>query len=176
MRKKHFIAERIVKISEADDGWDIKFWQKAGVNARFSAAWKSWRNSIRYEAKVELSSDYKDLLRIFNKHKVKYFVVGAYAVGFYSKRRYTKDIDILVESTLENAKRVVEAIKQFGFGSLNLTESDFTNKDNIIQLGYEPVKVDILTSLERLNFSQIWKNKKKVFMEIQKFSLLDLKN
>lgn len=110
---------------------------------------------------MRVEKDYEELLKLFNENKVRYCIIGAYAVGFYSKPRYTKDIDILVEPTLENAKKIVKALKQFGFGSLGLTESDFTDRDNIIQLGYEPVRVDIIMSIKGCNFSEVWENRKK---------------
>jgi hypothetical protein len=99
------------------------------------------------------------LLSLLNKNKVKYSIIGAFAVGFYGKPRYTKDMDILVEPSPKNAKRIVNALKEFGFGSLDLSEKDFTKKGSIIQLGYEPVRIDILTSIEGCDSSQVWKNR-----------------
>ena len=109
---------------------------------------------------MKVERDYEDLLGSLNKHKVRYCIVGAYAVAFYGYPRYTKDMDILVEPTLENAKRVVEALKAFGFGSLKLTAEDFIREGNIIQLGYEPVRVDILTSITGVSFKDLWKEKR----------------
>lgn len=104
--------------------------------------------------------DYEDLLRLFNRHKVKYCVVGSFAVAFYALPRYTKDIDLLVEASAENASNIVKALNEFGFGSLKLTETDFIKEGNVIQLGFEPVRIDILTSLPGLKFGDIWKGKK----------------
>jgi hypothetical protein len=86
--------------------------------------------------------------------------VGAYAVGLYAKPRYTKDMDILVEADIKNARRIVNALDEFGFGSLRLTEEDFSQEHKIIQLGYEPVRVDILTSIGGCSFREVWENKK----------------
>ncbi len=108
---------------------------------------------------MKVEKDYEDLLRFFNKHKVKYCVVGAFAVAFYSKPRYTKDIDILVEPSFENGNKIVEALKDFGFGGLGLVADDFAKEGQIIQLGYEPVRVDIITSIGGCSFEDIWKNK-----------------
>ena len=108
---------------------------------------------------MKVEKDYEELLSLLNKNKVKYSIIGAFAVGFYGKPRYTKDMDILVEPSPKNAKRIVNALKEFGFGSLELSEKDFTKKGSIIQLGYEPVRVDILTSIEGCDFSQVWKNR-----------------
>jgi hypothetical protein len=108
---------------------------------------------------MKVEKDYEELLKLFNKHKVRYCIVGAYAVAFYARPRYTKDIDILIEPDIENGKRIMSALDEFGFGSLNLSEEDFSKKGKIIQLGYEPVQVDIITSIQGCNFKQAWKNR-----------------
>jgi hypothetical protein len=104
--------------------------------------------------------DYEELLKLLNKNRVKYCIVGAFAVAFYAEPRYTKDLDILVEPSLENGKKIVKALKEFGFGSLDISAQDFNKKDGIIQLGYEPVRVDIITSIEGCSFDEVWKEKK----------------
>jgi len=109
---------------------------------------------------MRLEPDYEELLKLFNKHRVKYCVVGAFAVAFYARPRYTKDMDILVEANLENGRRINKALKDFGFGSLKLSPEDFTKTKQIIQLGYEPVRIDLLTSIEGNSFKDVWKHKK----------------
>jgi len=109
---------------------------------------------------MKIEKDYEELLKLFNKNKVKYCIIGAYAVAFYAKPRYTKDLDILIKADFKNGKRIVKALNEFGFKSLNLSEKDFSLKDRIIQLGYEPLRVDILTSIQGCSFEQVWKNKK----------------
>lgn len=108
---------------------------------------------------MKVEKDYEDLLRLFNKNKVKYFIIGAYAVAFYARPRYTKDIDILVEPDIRNGERIIKALREFGFKSLKLSAKDFAKKGRIIQLGYEPIRVDIITSIPRVNFKEMWKNK-----------------
>lgn len=103
--------------------------------------------------------DYEELLRLFNKHRVHYCVIGAYAVAFHAVPRFTKDLDLLVGPSLENGKRIIRALKGFGFGSLDLSSSDFDRPGRIIQLGYEPVRVDLLTSIEGCTFEQVWKHR-----------------
>lgn len=108
---------------------------------------------------MKAEKDFKELLKLFNKHKVKYCIVGAFAVGFYAKPRYTKDLDILVEPTAENGAKISDALKEFGFRSLGLKPSDFNKKNCFIQLGYEPVRVDLITSLPACTFNKVWNNK-----------------
>jgi len=68
-------------------------------------------------------------------------------------------MDILIEPTTDNAKRLLIALDEFGFGSLNLLVNDFTTQGNIIQLGYEPVRIDIITSIKGLEFADIWQSR-----------------
>lgn len=111
---------------------------------------------------MKIVKDYEELLELLNKHKVKYCIVGAFAVGLYGYPRYTKDIDVFAEPTPLNAQKILKALREFGFESLNLKEKDFINKNSIIQLGYEPVRIDIITSIPGIRFSQAWKNRKTV--------------
>lgn len=109
---------------------------------------------------MKTERDYEDILRLFNKHKVKYCIIGAFALAFYARPRYTKDIDILVPADRKNGGKIVKALKEFGFMSLDLQEEDFGEEGKIIQLGYEPVRIDILTSIEGCSFEKVWKNRK----------------
>jgi len=108
---------------------------------------------------MHVQKDYEELLKLFNKNRVKYCVIGAYAVAFYSIPQYSKDMDILVEPSSENAKRIVKSLVEFCFKSLGLKESDFSHKGKIIQLGYEPVRIDIITSIAGCSFKEAWQEK-----------------
>ncbi len=108
---------------------------------------------------MKVEKDYADMLKSFNKNRVRYLIVGAFAVGFYARPRYTKDI--LVVPTEENARRILAAVAEFGFRSLGLVQEDFCREGMIIQLGYEPVRIDLLTSLEGIKFAEAWKNRKR---------------
>ena len=108
---------------------------------------------------MKTEKDYEEFLALLNKHKVRYCIVGAFALAFHARPRYTKDMDILVEATDENADRLLTALDEFGFGSLELAVEDFSTPGNIIQLGYEPVRIDILTSIKGLEFTKIWESR-----------------
>lgn len=108
---------------------------------------------------MKTEKDYEEFLKLLNKHDVQYCIVGAFALAFHVRPRYTKDMDILIEATAENAKRLLVALDEFGFESLNLTVEDFSTRGNIIQLGYEPVRIDIITSIKGLEFADIWQNR-----------------
>lgn len=107
-----------------------------------------------------VEKDFEELLQLFNKHRVRYCIVGAFALAFHARPRFTKDLDLLVEPSEKNGERIVAALDEFGFARLNLTSADFSKPKKVIQLGYEPVRVDLVTSLTGVTFSTVWKNRK----------------
>ena len=97
---------------------------------------------------MEAQKDFRDLFVLFNAHNVEYMIVGGYALAFHGAPRYTGDMDIYVKSEIDNAHRVMTALTEFGFGSLELSPSDFEKPDMIVRLGVPPVRIDILTSID----------------------------
>ncbi|MBI2215344.1 MAG: nucleotidyl transferase AbiEii/AbiGii toxin family protein [Acidobacteria bacterium] len=91
-----------------------------------------------------------------NAHRVRFVVVGAYAVAFHAKPRYTKDIDIFVATDAENARRLVAALEEFGFGSESFCANDFMHPGRIVQLGFPPSRIDLLTSIDGVTFEEAW--------------------
>jgi len=106
-----------------------------------------------------LNQDFKEFVRLLNEYKVEYLVVGGYAVAFHGYPRYTKDMDIWINRNAINANRILSALDAFGFGDLDLTEEDFLNEDHIIQLGYPPARIDIITGLEGVDFEDCYTSK-----------------
>ena len=106
-----------------------------------------------------LNPDFKEFIESLNDNGVRYLVVGGYAVAFHGHPRYTKDIDIWIEMTPENAAKVVNALDQFGFGSLGLKEADFLVPDQIIQLGYPPNRIDLMSTLPGVDFSTCYSSR-----------------
>ncbi len=104
---------------------------------------------------MEVQQDFRDLLASFNAHKVDYVIVGAHALAYHGAPRYTGDMDILVRPDSENAKRILRALDEFGFGSLGLKVEDFTVPDKVIQLGVAPVRIDIVTSLTGVSWEDV---------------------
>ena len=123
-----------------------------------------------------LNPDFKEFIESLNGNGVRYLVVGGYAVALHGYPRYTKDMDVWVEMTSENATRVVKALDQFGFGSLDLKESDFTVPDQIIQLGSPPRRSDILTTLPGVEFSECYPSHTTVDIEGVSVNFIDLEN
>jgi hypothetical protein len=108
---------------------------------------------------MEAQKDFKELLELFNEHKVEYIIVGAYALAYHGVPRFTGDIDIYVHPTVENAQEILSALNDFGFGSLNLTIDDFANPKSVVQLGVPPVRIDIIASITGVDWEQADKGK-----------------
>jgi len=103
-----------------------------------------------------MHSDFKELLSTLNAHRVKYLVVGAYAVSIYAQPRATKDLDILVKADADNAKAVFAALAQFGAPLGGLTAADFAEPGLFFRMGREPVGVDVLTAIPGVEFDAAW--------------------
>jgi len=104
---------------------------------------------------------YRELLQLLNEFEVEYLIVGGFAVMKYSEPRYTKDLDIWVHNTGQNALRVVEALKKFGapLDQDKVTAETFTNKQVVYQIGIAPVRIDILTEITGVEFPAAWRNR-----------------
>ena len=105
---------------------------------------------------AKLQSDLREFIALLNSHAVEYLVVGGHAVAFHGHPRFTGDIDFLVRPTADNAARVLDAIREFGFGDLALEPEDFTTPERIVQLGRPPNRIDILTSISGVEFDEAW--------------------
>ena len=108
---------------------------------------------------MELTQDFKELLELFKKKEIKFLIVGGFAVNNYGYPRYTHDIDFWVWINKLNAKKIVAALNEFGFSSLNILEEDFLKEENIVQLGVPPNRVDIMTTVDGLKFEAAYKRK-----------------
>lgn len=108
---------------------------------------------------MEVQPDFRDLLELFNEHKVEYVIVGGYALAFHGAPRYTGDIDILVRPDPDNAQGVMKALDAFGFGSVGLTTEDFQYPGKVVQLGVPPVRIDIVTSVTNVTWEAAASNR-----------------
>ena len=125
-----------------------------------------------------MNSDFKDLLRLFAKHKVHYLIVGGYAVIHYTQPRFTKDLHVWIEPTPANAKRAAAAMQEFGIPLIEITEKDLATPGTQFVIGRSPVQIDFLTSIPPLDFAPCWKRRKTSRQEafsLHYLSLEDLK-
>lgn len=111
------------------------------------------------DGKMTLHPDFREFAASLNEHDVRYLVAGGYAVAFHGHPRYTKDIDIWIERERNNVRRLLDALDAFGFGAVGLDEDDFLSPDQIIQLGYPPNRINLLTDLQGVNFSSAYDEK-----------------
>ena len=109
---------------------------------------------------MRLEKDYEEFIELLNEHRIEYLIVGAYAVAYYARPRNTGDIDFFVNNTSENISRLLTVLKKFGFGSLDLTHNDLTGDNTVLQLGYEPVRIDIMTDISGIFFHEAFENKR----------------
>jgi hypothetical protein len=123
-----------------------------------------------------LNPDFKEFIQLLNDNLVRYLVVGGYAVALHGYPRYTKDIDIWIEMDPANAARIIQALQQFGFGSLGLQEADFMEADTIIQLGYPPRRIDLLTTLPGVDFNACFLAKVVADIDGVAVNFIDLEN
>jgi hypothetical protein len=103
-----------------------------------------------------MNQDFLDLLRAFIDRKVRFLIVGAYALAVHGRPRATGDLDVWVDPTPDNAARVVEALEQFGAPLGQVTADDFSRPGIVFQMGLPPVRIDVLTELTGLTFDNAW--------------------
>ena len=103
--------------------------------------------------------DFLDFIELLERKNIKYLVVGGYAFTVLVFPRNTGDIDFFISNDIENAKKVLEAINEFGFGSIGLTVEDFMNPNMVVQLGFPPRRIDIITEISGVNFDEAWSNR-----------------
>jgi hypothetical protein len=103
-----------------------------------------------------VNRDFRDLLAEFNAEGVEYLVVGAHALAAHGHVRATKDLDVWVRPDAENAKRVLKALRAFGAPLHDLTEADLTKPGLVFQIGLPPVRIDVLTAIDGVDFAEAW--------------------
>lgn len=114
---------------------------------------------------MRLSRGFRELLECFARHEVRFLIVGGWALAAHGHPRMTKDLDIWVLADSANADAVIEALEDFGFGDLDLTAEDFLESDMVVQLGYPPNRVDLLTSPDGVDFESCWADRLDVTMD-----------
>lgn len=112
---------------------------------------------------MEIQPDFKELLELLNKNDVEFIIVGGYALAFHGVPRTTGDIEIFINSIEENAQKIIKVIEEFGFGGLGLISSDFTKKDQVIQLGFPPVRIDFVTTITGVSWDEARQNSESGF-------------
>jgi hypothetical protein len=108
---------------------------------------------------IEFPKDFKEFLQLLNSKKIEYLVVGGYAVGFHGYPRATGDLDIWIAINKKNALKMVGALKVFGFDLPELREELFLEKEKVIRMGFPPMRLEIITSIDGVLFKPCYKNR-----------------
>ena len=111
--------------------------------------------------------DFKELLSTLNAHKVKYLIVGGYAVGFHGQPRATKDLGILIGADVENATAVYDALAGFGAPLQDLTPSDLLDRDRFYRIGRAPVMIEILPTIKGVEFDDAWQRRVEIVVDAE---------
>lgn len=106
-----------------------------------------------------VNPDYRDLFSELYAAEARFLVIGAHAVTFYSTPRYTKDLDLWIGPDRDNARRVFAALARFGAPLEQVTVGDLSTPDTIFQIGVEPNRIDLLTSVDGVEFESAWKRR-----------------
>jgi hypothetical protein len=101
------------------------------------------------------NQDWREWLESLNASGAEYVVVGGIALAHHGVVRYTGDIDVLIKATAENAERVLGALRLFGFGTVALSIADLSHPGRVVQLGFPPGRIDILTSIDGLSWEEV---------------------
>jgi hypothetical protein len=129
-------------------------------------------------ATTPLPQDFADFLKLLSSHGVEFLLIGGYAVGIHGYPRGTADLDVWVASTPANAQRIVDALREFGFGTPKLSPSLFLDPDRVVRMGVPPLRIDILTTIAGVSFDDCFSRREVVSVgeiEVSVISLADLK-
>ena len=121
-----------------------------------------------------LNKDFKEFVALLDSTNVEYLLVGGYALAAHGHPRYTGDIDFWVNPTPENAARLMQALTAFGFGGLGLTRDDFMQPDAVVQLGYPPARIDLLTAIDGVSFDACYARRRRLRVDGVELSLIDV--
>ena len=123
---------------------------------------------------MTIAPDFSEFAACLNGREVRYLVVGGYAVAFHGHPRYTKDLAVWIERTPENVRRLLSGLGDFGFGAVGLVEADFLEPEQVIQLGYPPLRIDPLTSLVGVAFAPCYERREVLKVEDVELPFIDL--
>lgn len=121
-----------------------------------------------------MNSDFKDLLRNLVECGAEFMIIGGYAVIRYTEPRYTKDLDLLISPTSENANKIYGALKKFGAPLFDLTPSDLTVDGNFFQIGLPPNRVDIIVAVPGVNFDEAFKRAERIIIDNLSIPIMSL--
>ncbi len=125
---------------------------------------------------IPIPPDFKDFLRLLNKHKVEYLLIGGYAVAFYGYVRFTGDMDIFVNLTKKNLSRLRRALDDFGFNKTSMPSEVFSKKGNVVRMGVPPLRLEILNQISGVEFAKCYENRRMELVQDISIPFIDLQD
>ena len=150
---------RICASFEEEAEADREYWQQFSPVERVALIEQMREEWAAMTDEPKPNRDQIDFVKLLTKHGVRALIVGAHALGFHARPRYTKDLDIFVDPSLENAERIVGAIREFGFAELGITPKDLSERGRVIQLGFPPNRIDVMTNISGVTFEEAWQHR-----------------
>ena len=124
----------------------------------------------------ELPQDFKELFELLNSNNVKYLLIGGYAVGIYGYARSTNDIDIFISDEPENITKLGKSLEQFGFGRANLPDALFAQGRSLVEMGIEPMKVQLMNFADGIDFTEAFEQRNVVRIEDIEVNVISREN
>jgi len=125
---------------------------------------------------MTLDPDFEDFIQFLNQYEVDYMIVGGYAMAFHGSPRYTGDLDVWIDISESNAEKMLLVIQAFGFSSLGFKKEDFLKENLINQIGYPPLRIDILTNIDGIDFKEAYTQKQVIEIEDLKANYIGLRD
>ncbi len=123
---------------------------------------------------LELPKDFKEFLKLLNKHGVEYLLIGGYAVGYYGYPRTTNDMDIWIAVEQRNADKMVSVFRDFGYGAADLDATPFLVEHNIVRMGVPPMRIEVMTTISGVTFTACYGTRQTVIIDGVSVSLIGL--
>jgi predicted nucleotidyltransferase len=139
------------------------------------SASRLWNSAVKSPMDmIRLPADFRDFLRLLNSHCVEYLLVGGYAVCYHGHYRTTGDLDIWIAVSAENAAKMAQLVREFGFETPEVNESIFLQKGRMIRMGIEPVRIEILTEISGCDFAACFANRVKGSLDGEAVNIISL--
>ncbi|MBN2541871.1 hypothetical protein JXI42_03315 [bacterium] len=123
---------------------------------------------------IQIPPDFKEFLKLLNEHKIKYLIIGGFAVAFHGYPRTTGDLDIWIEINPDNAEELVHVLNEFGFDMPDVKKDIFLEEDKIVRMGFPPMRIEIFTSATGVDFKKCYKDRVIEEVEGVKLSFISL--
>ena len=125
---------------------------------------------------LELPKDFKEFLRLLRAHGVEYLLIGGWAVGYHGYPRATEDLDIWIALAPENVVRVVDVLMEFGFEVPSSTANLLHQEDQVVRMGVEPIRIELLTSISGVDFQECYRERLETLLDSEAVSLISLRH